>query len=70
MNNGAESECNTPFLITQKHITKKTADGRYTREDAIKLMLDLQTLEMGKMEQTQGPGRHTPIFRKVTRRFQ
>ena len=53
-----------PFLITQKHITKKTADGRYTREDAIKLMLDLQTLEMGKVEQTQGPGRHTQIFRK------
>ena len=51
-----------PFLVTQKHITKKTAEGRYTRKDAIKLMLNLQTLEMGSVEQTHGLGRHTQVF--------
>ena len=53
----------TPFMISQAHIQQRT-NGRYRREDAVKLMEDIEELQLGLIEQTSGMGRPTKLLRK------
>ena len=53
----------TPSMISQAHIQQRT-NGRYRREDAVKLMEDIEELQLGLIEQTSGMGRPTKLLRK------
>ena len=50
-------------MISQAHIQQRT-NGRYRREDAVKLMEDIEELQLGLIEQTSGMGRPTKLLRK------
>ena len=52
----------TPSMISQAHIQR--TNGRYRREDAVKLMEDIQELQLGLIEQTSGMGRPTKLLRE------
>ena len=54
----------TPSMISQAHIQIRTADGRYHRDDAIKLMEDLRSLNLVELDLRGGRGRPTTVLRK------
>ena len=54
----------TPSMISQAHIQKRSAAGRYTCDAAVKLMEDIETLQLGSMEESTGTGRPTKLLRK------
>ena len=53
----------TPALISQSHIQVRK-NGRYCRDDALKLMEDLKDLNLALLSTTSGRGRPTTILRK------
>ena len=54
----------TPSMISQAHIQIRAADGRYHRDDAIKLMEDLRSLNLVELDLRGGRGRPTTVLRK------
>lgn len=44
----------TPSMISQAHIQMRSAAGRYTRDAAVKLMKDIESLHLGTVEESSG----------------
>ena len=57
------SQIITPSMISQAHIQARV-NGRYPREGALKLMQDIDNLQLGVLSTSDSPGRPTRTLRK------